>query len=148
MSATTMNVPGFSSQSLGLARPMQAAASWHLTSRGRLLAATATGLALVLAGLVWFSSSVVSVGSADANSGVAAQMVVPPGGSDAAMLLPRSDYALIEHTVVPGDTVWGLAQSVAGEGDPRAAVSRIQKLNNFQSPALQVGQIVLLPVVQ
>ena len=147
MSATTINVPGFSSESLNLVRPMRAA-HWHLTKRGRFLAALATGLGLVMAGLVWFAGSVVSVGAADANPGVAAQVVVLPGGSDAAMVLPRSDYALIEHTVVPGDTVWGLAQSVAGDGDPRAAVSRLQKLNNFESGALQVGQVVLLPVVQ
>jgi hypothetical protein len=50
--------------------------------------------------------------------------------------------------VVPGDTVWGLGQSIARDGDPRASVSRIQKLNTFDSGGLQVGDVVLLPVVE
>jgi hypothetical protein len=147
MSATTLTSAGFSPSAMRLSRPIQSAA-WHLTRRGRLIASVASGAVLVLAGLLWIAGSVVSASSAEANPATVAQVIVPPGGSDAATLTPRTNYALIEHTVVPGDTVWGLGQSIARDGDPRASVSRIQKLNTFDSGGLQVGDVVLLPVVE
>ncbi len=53
--------------------------------------------------------------------------------------------ALVEYRVVPGDTLWSLAERSAMGGDPREALDRIAQLNSLESSALQVGDTVLLP---
>jgi nucleoid-associated protein YgaU len=47
--------------------------------------------------------------------------------------------------VEPGDTLWSIAQSVAGEADVRAVVDRIQELNRLEGSSLVPGQVLQLP---
>ena len=48
-------------------------------------------------------------------------------------------------TVVPGDTLWAIAESVAPGVDPREAMHEIQKLNALTGGELQVGQQLAIP---
>jgi nucleoid-associated protein YgaU len=47
--------------------------------------------------------------------------------------------------VQPGDTLWSIAAGVAGTGDVREVVDRIQELNGMHGAALMPGQILELP---
>ena len=48
------------------------------------------------------------------------------------------------YVVRPGDTLWAIA---AGRyaGDPREAISRIERRNRLESAALSPGQVLALP---
>ncbi len=48
-------------------------------------------------------------------------------------------------TVLPGDTLWAIAQSVAPNVDPREAIHEIQKLNALTNGSLQAGQQLAIP---
>lgn len=48
-------------------------------------------------------------------------------------------------TVLPGDTLWAIAQSVAPNVDPREAIHEIQKLNALTGGSLQAGQQLAIP---
>jgi len=48
-------------------------------------------------------------------------------------------------TVMPGDTLWAIAEDVAPGADPRIVISEIQKLNALSSGSLQVGQQLAIP---
>jgi hypothetical protein len=120
----------------------------HLTRRGRLTMSAVSAFAIVLMGLVWVSSSLVAAVPAEAYSSTGIH-AVRSDGSDGAVLMSRSSPALIEHVVVPGETVWSMAVSLAGDSDPRAYVVRIQDLNanldGIGAGVLQAGDVVLLP---
>jgi nucleoid-associated protein YgaU len=47
--------------------------------------------------------------------------------------------------VEPGDTLWSVASSVAGDRDVRAVVDDIQQLNRLDGTELQPGQVLQLP---
>jgi nucleoid-associated protein YgaU len=47
--------------------------------------------------------------------------------------------------VQPGDTLWSIATEVAGSGDVRDVVDRIQELNGIHSTVLVPGQVLELP---
>jgi len=47
--------------------------------------------------------------------------------------------------VQPGDTLWSIAQGVAGTDDVRAVVDRIQELNGLHGTVLRPGQVLELP---
>ena len=47
--------------------------------------------------------------------------------------------------VQPGDTLYGIAGQIAGPGEVRAMVHRIQQLNSLPSADLQVGQRLAVP---
>jgi nucleoid-associated protein YgaU len=47
--------------------------------------------------------------------------------------------------VEPGDTLWSIAASVAGEGDVRDVVDRIQAVNRLSGTTLVPGQVLQLP---
>jgi len=50
------------------------------------------------------------------------------------------------HAVQPGDTLWGFAREITEPGeDVRAAVGRLQDLNQMSSGTLRVGELLLLP---
>ena len=51
-----------------------------------------------------------------------------------------------QATVLPGETLWGLAQRLAPGQDPRPVVDQIRRLNDLSSAELQAGQQLLLPV--
>ena len=55
---------------------------------------------------------------------------------------------VVVHTVAPGETLWGFARSIASPGDDlRDVVEEIRVLNGLDTVSLQVGQSILLPVV-
>ena len=45
----------------------------------------------------------------------------------------------------PGDTLWSIASSVAGDDDVRAVVDRIQQVNGMRGSDLTPGQVLVLP---
>ena len=50
------------------------------------------------------------------------------------------------YVVQRGDTVWAIAERLAGPtGDPRPVVDRIEALNHLRGSALGTGQRILLP---
>lgn len=48
-------------------------------------------------------------------------------------------------TVMPGDTLWAIAEDVAPTTDPRTVINEIQKLNALSTGSLQVGQQLAIP---
>lgn len=48
-------------------------------------------------------------------------------------------------TVMPGDTLWAIAEDIAPSADPRTVISEIQKLNALANGSLQVGQQLAVP---
>lgn len=94
-------------------------AGLRLTRRGRALV---TGVALVV-GLL---------GAVSAQSAVA-------GG-------PAEPQPVVTRTVVPGDTLWEIAATVAAPGeDLRIVVAELRDLNGLSGGDLRVGQQLLLP---
>lgn len=67
------------------------------------------------------------------------------GGSAIASGETVSTASFATVTVLPGDTLWSIAESVAPSADPRTVISEIQKLNAFGSGSLQVGQQLAIP---
>lgn len=49
-------------------------------------------------------------------------------------------------TVLPGETLWSIAQSIAPEADPRDVVDAIMRLNALPSGRLDAGQKISLPL--
>ena len=47
--------------------------------------------------------------------------------------------------VQPGDTLWSIARSVAGDSDVRGVVDEIQRLNDLEGTVLVPGQVLELP---
>ena len=47
--------------------------------------------------------------------------------------------------VRPGDTLWSIASSVAGEDDVRLVVDRIQQVNALHGTTLVPGEVLRLP---
>ena len=97
----------------------------RLTARGRavLLAIASIPLALGIA------FAAISGGSALAS-----------GGDEAATT------AVFETvTVLPGDTLWSIASSVAPTADPRDVIGEISRLNMLRGGELQIGQELAIP---
>ncbi len=92
----------------------------RLTRRGRLLMTCLAVLGLFL---------LLSVGRA---------------GSQAATVT-ETGPALAQTTVQPGDTLWGMAQRIAPDNDPREVMAQIKRINHLHSSGLRVGQQLLLP---
>lgn len=51
-----------------------------------------------------------------------------------------------QTTVLPGDTLWAVAQRVAPGEDPRPVIDQLRELNELAGPELRAGQQLLLPV--
>ena len=95
----------------------------RLTRRGRLVL---TALAVI----VLFA--VLSIGRAGSQAATASQ----------------TGPALTQTTVLPGDTLWSVAQRLAPDHDTRAVVGQIKRLNHLTGSSLQAGQQLLLPAVR
>lgn len=52
----------------------------------------------------------------------------------------------VEVSVVPGETLWGIAVEHSPERDPRVVVSEMVELNNLHSSLVQAGQRLVIPV--
>ena len=48
-------------------------------------------------------------------------------------------------TVAQGETLWSIAESIAGDGDVRDVVHEVMRLNNLDGASLQAGQKLALP---
>lgn len=48
-------------------------------------------------------------------------------------------------TVMPGDTLWSIAEGVAPEADPRDVIGDITRLNLLRGGELQIGQELAIP---
>lgn len=112
--------------------------------RTRVLATFVLVAFVVAVTVLWTGVRGSSIVAAEARTGEGVH-VLQADGTDGARVMSSSRPALIEHLVVPGDTLWGLAVSVGGDSDPRAYVDRVQRLNGLPTAALQVGRVVLLP---
>jgi nucleoid-associated protein YgaU len=63
-------------------------------------------------------------------------------GDDAGLRLVGESSVVVR----PGDTLWEIARTVAGDGDVRPVVDEIQRLNGLDDAAgLVPGQILVLP---
>ena len=67
-------------------------------------------------------------------------------GSRAAADGPASAPVVERHVVTPGETLWGIAASVARPGqDVRDVVVQLQKLNEMGDSALVAGEELVVP---
>ena len=64
-------------------------------------------------------------------------------GTDVAQVKATS---FITVTVAPGDTVWSLANRLAGSGDVRSLVSEIISVNSLGSVDVATGQKLRIPL--
>jgi LysM domain-containing protein len=58
---------------------------------------------------------------------------------------PARTVAVAHHVVLPGETLWGIATSLAPHADPRDTIARILEFNTLSSSAVHAGQIVAIP---
>jgi LysM repeat protein len=105
------------------ARPAQPVRGTHLTARGR---------AAVVAALVLLLLAAFSLGRTGAEGSTSAP----------------AQAQVQEATVMPGETLWAVAQRLAPGQDPRPVVDQIRRLNGLTSADLQAGQQLLLPVAR
>ncbi len=74
-----------------------------------------------------------------------AAAVVLTGGASA---LAGTDQPTVAHervTVLPGQTLWQIAERSAPGADPRETVQRILDLNGLQTAQVEAGTALLLP---
>ena len=105
-------------------RPVPPPDQLRLTRRGRIVVRALVVLALlvvVLAGVVMF------------------------GGRSAATDERGAKVPIRTVVVREGDTLWGIASKVAGPGEVRDMVYRIEELNSLPGPELAVGQELAVP---
>lgn len=97
----------------------------RLTTRGRRVLAALASVPAVVA----LSIAIVSGGGALAS------------GEQSA---PAGTFETV--TVMPGDTLWSVAERVAPTADPRDVVDAIMRLNALSSARLDAGQQVAIPL--
>lgn len=95
----------------------------RVTVRGRVVALLLVGLAVLLA--------VVLLGGSP---------LAPPASGD------MQRVALQQVTVLPGQTLWSIADSTEPTGDIRDRIAEIRALNNLESSSLVAGQQLLVPL--
>ena len=106
------------------AAPTPAASSTlHLTRRGRRVLAALIALPLTTV----LGMAVLNGGSATATD-------------------ERSSAAFTYVQVEGGESLWTLAQSIAPSADPRDVISDIVRLNQLDTPVVQPGQQLAIPV--
>ncbi|AZS43393.1 Cell division suppressor protein YneA [Microbacterium oleivorans] len=105
------------------ARPV-AGTRLRITSRGRRVLATVAALPAVVA----LGVGIVSGGGALASGDAGA-----PAGS------------FEKVTVLPGDSLWTIAQDVAPDRDPRDVIDDIVRLNALPSSVVDAGQSLAIP---
>ena len=92
----------------------------RLTRRGRLVVLTLALLVVLAAGILVASGSVATE---------------EPG-------TPEPTRVVMVGT---GDTLWGIAADVAADGDVRAMIDRIERLNALETGMVSAGQKLLVP---
>jgi len=116
--------PSRPSQSIRSSRTSQASRPVHLTARGRAVAFVASLLAL--GALVVGAGQMVEATAGGAVGGAAGEPVAVVVGS--------------------GDTLWGIAQEIAPDRDPRSVVQQIRSLNDLGTRSIVPGQSILVPI--
>ena len=96
-------------------------AALRLTRRGRLVMVVLFLVALLAGGVLFGSTSTRATGEAG----------------------PARDYRYL--VVQPGETLWGIAKSVAPQEDPRATIEAIRRLNAMPDTGVEAGQRIALP---
>ncbi|GGD43711.1 hypothetical protein GCM10010915_26000 [Microbacterium faecale] len=96
----------------------------RLTTRGRRVLASLAALPIAAAVAVGIIGGGSAVGSGD-------------GGA------PAGTFDTV--TVMPGDSLWSIAQSVAPAQDPRDVVAEISSLNQLSSSGVDAGQKLSIP---
>ncbi len=81
---------------------------------------------------------------------MAAVLMTAPGYFNSPATAADTQEALettetVTYTVAPGDTVWKIAEVVAGDADPRNLVQGIMELNGLESSTIHVGQQLYVP---
>jgi hypothetical protein len=67
-------------------------------------------------------------------------------GTRAAADGPVSAQEVVRHTVAPGETLWEIAESVAGPSDDvRDVVVDLVRLNELPDAGLMAGQVIVVP---
>ncbi len=69
-----------------------------------------------------------------------------PGAGALGEVRPAPVAAGVSVVVQAGDSLWGIAESVRPEDDPRAVVEQIQRANGLRSNVIQPGQVLVVPV--
>lgn len=105
--------------------PRVAATRLRLTVRGRRVLAALAAVPAVVA----LSIAIVSGGGALASGEGSA-----PAGT------------FEQVTVVPGDTLWSIAEQIAPQADPRDVVGELMRLNALPSGELIAGQSIAVPL--
>ena len=75
---------------------------------------------------------------------VAVVMVIGAASVSAVTSAPAAP-ATATVVVQPGQTLWGLAEQVAPNEDPREVIKRISDLNALTSPIVAPGQSLVVP---
>ena len=95
-------------------------AAYRLTRRGRVVVFLA-GLALLLGAALFFGAHSVATEE--------------PGSPEPTRIIQ----------VAPGDTLWSIAGDLAGDGEIRGMIQRIQRLNALDSGMVYAGQQLRVP---
>ncbi len=98
-------------------------APMRLTRRGRILVGTLVALPIIV------GAYFIGLGSTSA-------------GADSV----QSTVSFETITVMPGDTLWSIAQNVAPNADAQAVVAGIEELNQLDTLTVQPGQKLAIPV--
>lgn len=77
---------------------------------------------------------------------VALSIAIISGGGALATSDAGAGAAFEKVTVMPGDTLWSIAESVAPQADPRDVVDAIMRLNALPSASLDAGETIAIPV--
>jgi hypothetical protein len=59
---------------------------------------------------------------------------------------PAGATQLASHTVMPGETLWGIAGLYRPGEDPRVVIEQIKQVNGLRTVTVQPGQVVHVPV--
>lgn len=49
------------------------------------------------------------------------------------------------YVVVPGDTLWSIAATFAGDRDPRSVIDALERTNGIEAGNLKPGQLIIVP---